>query len=73
MAGGVVLMAGCAAQKSVTRAVSSAGHSSEGRARDPVRMAERAYFIAAAAAAHSASIHRVIRWPLRRGYAKGVL
>src|SRR5450631_4464753 len=46
-AGGALSTAACPAQKSVTRAASSVGHSSEGRAHDPVRTAERASFIAA--------------------------
>jgi len=45
------------AQKSVTRAASSVGHSSEGRARVPVRTAERASFIAVVAWAHSEGLH----------------
>src|SRR5450756_390210 len=54
---GALSTAACPAQKSVTRAASSAGHSSEGRARDPVRTAERASFIAAVVSAHSEGLH----------------
>src|SRR5674476_947999 len=56
-AGGALSTAACRAQKSVTRAASSVGHSSEGRARDPVRTAERASFIAAVVSAHSEGLH----------------
>src|SRR5664279_2877073 len=44
-------------QKSVTRAASSVGHSSEGRARDPGRTAERASLIVAVVSAHAEGLH----------------
>ena len=56
-AGGALSTTACPAQKSVTRAASSVGHSSEGRARDPGRTAERASFIAAVVSAHSEALH----------------